>query len=201
MQTAYKLTDTSYKTRASYPNCLTWGENVTHTVAGSNPDLCSDSWIHFYVHPFLASIMNIRHANIKQPVLWECLVDGQVKHELLKSGCKQLTTIRVVQMPEYSLTSKIAFAILIVKQICKNPQWNKWADDWLSGVDRSKNAAYAAADVAYYAAYYAAHAAYYADTATNAAAYAAYAADAINGPKTANIDILSLINQALQIPV
>ena len=58
----------------------------------------------------------------------------------------------------------ITRAINTAKHVYINPEWNKWADNWLDGTNRSADAAYAA-----YAAYAAADAAAY-------AAYAAYAA-------------------------
>jgi hypothetical protein len=198
---AYKLTDANNRTRAGYNNSLLWGENVTHTVEGDNPELCSDSWIHFYTHPFLASLMNCKHANFKNPVLWECIASGKIIHDPLKSGCKQLTTVKIIPMPEYGTISKIAFALLITKQIYKYPKWNRWADNWLSDTDRSKDATATAA--AAYAADYAAYAAT-AAAAAAAADYAAYAAAAAAAAAdyaaaASKLDIPFLIKQALQI--
>ena len=33
----------------------------------------------------------------------------------------------------------------VQKKVCKNKKWNAWANKWLNGKDRSKEAAYAAA--------------------------------------------------------
>ena len=68
-------------------------------------------------------------------------------------------------------------AVKTAKKVCNDKAWNKWADLWISGKDRTANAAYAAAYAAN-AAYAAAYAAYVADYADYAAYVAAYAANA-----------------------
>jgi hypothetical protein len=80
------------------------------------------------------------------------------------------------------------FAIRVSKKVYFEPSWVKWADNWLDGTDRSKNAAAAAAAAAADA--YAANAANAA--AANAAAAAAdanaayaYAANAANAAAAA----------------
>ena len=167
----YKLTSPHSTTR----NGMIWGENITHTATGTDPNLCSDGWIHFYMDIHLAVIMNPAHGNFSTPILWEAEASGEILHEPLKSGSKTLTTIRQIPLPEISLIQRIAFAIYCTKEVYKNNQWNNWADKWLSGEDRSKesavdaaSAASAATTTAYYAtaaAYYATAAAYYATTA------------------------------------
>ena len=124
--------------------------------------------------------MNPVHANFKSPRLWEAESSGEELHELLKSGSKTLTTLKEIPLPEISLIQKVAFGILCAKKVCKNKEWNAWADKWLSGVDRTKKSAKYAANVAADAASYAAsynasyNAAYY------AASYAAKTAAAKN---------------------
>ena len=143
----YKLTDNNGKTRKN----TQWGENVSHTATGTDPDLCSDGWIHFYMDPRIAVVMNPAHANFKSPILWEVEYSGKVVHEPLKSGAKTLTTIRRIPLPEISLNQKIAFAIYCAKEVYEDEKWNLWADKWLSGEDRTQRSAYSAADAAYYA--------------------------------------------------
>ena len=172
---AYKLTDSDGRTKLE----TQWGENIAHSAKGQNKHLCSDGWIHFYTDTRLAVVINPRHADFHTPLLWECETSGKHIHEPLKSGCKTLTTIRKIPLPEISLTQKIAFAILSAKEVCFDSKWVKWADGWLSGEDRSRKAADAA-----YAAYTVAYAA---DTAVlDAAAFAAdtaaaFAADVVAG--------------------
>ena len=201
-----KLTNPDGKTR----NDSQWGEGITRSATGNNPSLCSDGWIHYYEDPIIAVLINSRHADFKDPILWECETSGMELHEPLKSGCKTLTTIRRLPLPEVTPAQKVGFGILCAKQVCKNEKFAIWADNWLSGKDRSKTAASAAASAAatdaacavidavsaaYYAAsaaayYAAASAAYYAASAAAAAA-AYYAASAAADAAYAVIDAAS----------
>jgi len=170
----FKLTDENGQTKGD----TQWGKNISHTAKGNSKELCSDGFIHYYTHPLLAVLMNPVHADFKSPKLWEAEASGKIINEPFKSGCKTLTTIKKIPLPEISRVQKIAFGILCAKEVCKGKAWNKWADKWLSGKDRSRESADAAADDAYNAddAYAAAA---YALAADAAAAYAAaYAADA-----------------------
>jgi len=157
---AYKLTNTKFQTR----NNTQWGENITHTATGSGTELCSDGFIHFYMNPLVAAFVYPLHINWTNPILWECEASGETIHEALKSGCKTLTTIRQVEMVKPTATQLIAFGILCTKKVCHNEAWNLWADRWLSGEDRSKEAARIAADAVKYIAHAAYDAAYYAAT-------------------------------------
>lgn len=135
---AYKLTDQNSQTKFQ----TQWGENVSHTASGQDCDLCSDGWIHFYTNPLIAVLMNPVHSNFSSPKLWECETRGKELHEPLKSGCKTLTTIKEIPVPEFTNTQRIVFAILCVKKVYNDPKWNKWADEWLSGKNRTKQSAY-----------------------------------------------------------
>jgi hypothetical protein len=89
-----------------------------------------------------------------------------------KVGVQKLTIQRsCVELPKVSQTQCVAFGILCALEVCISPSFVSWANKWLSGVDRSKAAAYAACDAACAAAYDAA-----ADAAVYAAVYAASAA-------------------------
>ena len=163
----YKLTDHNGQTKYN----TQWGSGIMHEASGTNNNLCSNGWIHFYTDPAIAVLLNPNHADFKNPILWEVETIGEVKHELLKSGSKGLITLQQIALPEYTNVQKVCFAILCAKFVYKDIGWNEWANSYLTGVDRSK-----AASCAAYAATYAATYAAYAAAATNAAAYAAYAA-------------------------
>jgi hypothetical protein len=193
---AYKLTDEHGQTKDN----TQWGPNVSHTATGDGKYLCSNGWIHFYTHPLLAVLMNPAHANFSKPRLWEAESSGEELHEQLKSGSKTLTTVRELPLPEVSDTQRIAFGILCAKEVCKDEVWNNWADKWLSGEDRTKASACAAAYAADAAADYAADAAadaadaaaaaYAASRAAFAAAYAASrAADVADAAKINFVEI------------
>ena len=141
----YKLTTQDGRTRVGYPNETRWGENVEHEATGpEGRALCSDSWIHAYTDPLLAVFLNPIHADISKPVLWEA--EGVVgKSDGLKVGCRKLKTVRKIDLPAVTTEQRVKFAILCAKQVCKDEQWNAWADKWLSGEDRSKKVAAEAA--------------------------------------------------------
>lgn len=134
---AYKLTNIDGKTKYN----TQWGSGIGHTVNFDTPfkPLCSCAWIHFYKDPLLAIFMNPSHAGFNPTRLWECETFGKHLHEPLKSGCKTLTTIKEIPVPEISDVQKKAFGILCAKEVCKEEEWNEWnewANKWLSGKHR-----------------------------------------------------------------
>ena len=182
---AYKLTDQNHRTRNS--KLFQLGVPVTVPAENNEWELCTNSWIHFYTDPLIAVLMNPAHANFRTPILWECKCEGEMLFEPLKSGCKKLTVLKQLDIPDITLINRIAFGIFCTQEVYKNMVWNTWANNWLNNIDRSKtaaaaanaaNAAYAtyAANAAY--ATYAANAAYATYAATAATANAAYAATA-----------------------
>ncbi|MDQ6661532.1 MAG: hypothetical protein M3Z24_11265 [Chloroflexota bacterium] len=182
--TGFKLTDARGRTF----NDTQWGEGVTHSTSGEG-DLCTNGWVHFYDISELAVLLNPIHAGFSNPQLWEVEWSGKtLDNRGMKRGATTVTTVSQISTPSISLTQKIAFGILCAKEVCSNAQWNEWANNWLSGQDRTTTAAAATARAAAaaYAAAYAAAAYAVADAyayanaaaanAANAAAYAAYAA-------------------------
>ena len=144
MTTCYKLTR---RDNTTYNKCL-WGEDVTHETSGEG-GLCSSGWLHAYQHPLIAVFMNPIHAKVKNPKLWECIGDGKYLDDRgLKCGFTRLTTVKEISLPEVSATQRVAFAILCAKEVCKDPEWSAWADNWLSGKDRTRESARAAARAA-----------------------------------------------------
>ncbi len=198
METVYKLTDAKMRTRPDQSNETLWGENITHTAPGTE-EMCGPGWIHAYTHPLLALLLNRAHADFDSNtmLLWECRAIVGIRRAD-KIGCMSLTTIKQISLPIITISQRQAFAILIAKQIYKEKSFQKWADAWLSGKDRSANAALAAyaadaaanaaANAANAAAYAAANAAYAAYAAANAAANAAYA----------NLDLVVIAEKAMK---
>ena len=180
-----------------------WGENVSHSVSGKG-ELCSAAgWLHAYSHPLLAVLLNPIHANIKNPKLWEAYGSGLKKSDHgLKLGFTKLTTKKEIALPVITDTQKIAFAILCALEVCKEPRFVTWANNWLSGKDRTADAAaYAAYDAAYaaYAAYAAKNAAKAAENARYAAKdyYNVYIATAANNVNN-DIDLIKLAKKAMK---
>ena len=157
--TLYKLTDSEGQTHGGGTVNIQWGAGVTHEAAGpENGLLCSASWIHAYEHPLVAVLLNPIHADLKNPQLWSCRGEIGKRDGPLKCGCRKLTTVEILPLPEITTEQKVRFAIG-----CAWPRasdvWKKWAAGWLSGKDRTAATAEAATAEATWAATWAARAA------------------------------------------
>ena len=142
----YKLTTQKMTTQGN----TVWGEGVTHTPKESDGGLCSGAVIHAYTHPLLAVLLNPIHADITKPILWEAEGHGEMLNDHgLKIGFRGgLTTIRQIPLPVVTTEMRVRFAILCAKEVYSDKAWNAWADKWLSGEDRSGDAAHTAARAA-----------------------------------------------------
>jgi hypothetical protein len=143
--TLYKLTDAQGQTHGDGTNHTQWGAGITHEAKGpADGPLCSASWIHAYEHPLVAVLLNPIHANLKNPQLWSCRGEIGKRDGPLKCGCRALTTVEVLPLPEITTEQRVRFAIG-----CAWPRasvaWKKRATGWLSGKDRTAAAARAAA--------------------------------------------------------
>lgn len=141
----YKLTDEKDQT---YGGCQ-WGPNVTHETDGSG-SLCGPGWTHWYTSPLLAVLFNPIHGNFKLETahLWEGEGEPEKFDSGLKVGCRKATTKRRIELPEITNTQKVAFGILCALEVWKEKTFVVWAQNWLSGKDRSGAAAEAAAEAA-----------------------------------------------------
>ena len=174
-QIKYKLVNQQLTT---FNGCQ-WKIGIPKETSGEG-DLCSSGWLHYYHDPLLAVLLNPIHADIHNPRLFTCLVEGGQKDDRgLKGGCTKLTLIEEIPLPVVTKNQKIAFGILCAQQVYSDNGgvWDNWAEKWLSGEDRSEKSRVDAADAD---AAYAAAAAYASYAAANAAAYASYAANAAN---------------------
>ena len=173
--TIYKITDVNGKTRPGQSNETQWGVGVTHTVSGEG-ELCGPGWLHGYHHPLLAVLLNPAHGNYDATTmrLWCCKAVVGIRNAD-KLGCTKITTVEEIPLPVINTTQRVAFALIVAKRVYKNADFKTFADNWLSGKDRSVRAAAWAARAAW-AVDAAAEAA--ADAADAAAAAAAAAADA-----------------------
>ena len=144
----YKLTDQNYQTK----NNTQWGIDVTHTLPQkSNPVMCSEDVLHYYRSWELALMINPEHANIQNPVLWEAESDNDAISDWGKSACFTLTTKRIIRvnLSDKQYTNiRVRFAIYCAMTVYKNPAFTLWANNWLSGKDRTTAAAEAAAEAA-----------------------------------------------------
>ncbi|MCK9460609.1 MAG: hypothetical protein M0R80_13300 [Proteobacteria bacterium] len=194
----YKLTDENDQTQ----NSCQWGENITHETSGEGK-FCGPGFTHWYLDPLLAVFLNPIHGDFdpKTMHLWEGKGEIVKNDHGLKVGCTKATTLRRISLPEISTENRIKIAILCTKQVCKEQAWNTWADNWLSGKDRTRKSATAAsaAASASAAAAAAASAAAAAWASASAAAWAAWAAAwAAWAAEAKAIDLLKIIKENLK---
>ena len=191
----YKLTNQDNTTHGNFK----WKIGKWYKTSG-NGNLCGPGWLHFYTDPLLAVFFNPIHAGVKNPKLWEAEVKGKTKDDNgIKCGWTIGRIVRQIKLPIITTEQRIEIAIRCGMAAYRTQEWTQWAENWLSGKDRTANAAnaaYAAANDAYAAscvanaAYAAACVAYAAANAANAAAYvAAY---------VANVNILKIIKQVME---
>jgi len=146
----YKLTNQKMQTY----NRFQWVMGEWRKARGSSEkSLCSNGWLHCYDSPLLAVLHNPIHADISNPRLFEVEVDGDCKNDNgIKCGYKRMRLVREISIPTITTEQKIKYAILCAKQVCFEKEWNMWADNWLSNVDRTSADAhadaYAAAEAA-----------------------------------------------------
>ena len=146
-EVVYKLSDAQDRTRTGKENECQWGEGVTHVPArlDTPPELCTASVVHAYQSPLLATLLNPAHGDYAEPRCWESEADVVLRAPD-KLGCSTLTTIRRVELPVVTTVQRTRFAILAAKAILPHDTegqraWHSWADRWLSGKDRSAEAA------------------------------------------------------------
>ena len=136
MTILYKLTDQNYQTF----NGRQWGVGIERTASGEG-GLCGPGWLHAYTHPVLAVFLYPIQANIPDLVLWEAEGDVGIEHNSLIVGCTRLKTIKIIPLPEITMEQRIRFGILCALEVYSEPGFVSWARRWLSGEDRSVEAA------------------------------------------------------------
>jgi hypothetical protein len=176
----YKLTDKDGYTRRDASNETLWGPNVTHRATGTG-GLCTNGVIHAYEHPLIAAFMNPVHVSFGNPILW--IAEGEITHRegQLKCGCRELTTVKKTRLPKITQEQRIRISIYCALSQFKDPAFETWAKNWLSGKDRTAEAA----------------AAWAAEAAARAAARAAEAA-ARAAARAADFDLLSIIRRVVE---
>ena len=199
MRTVYNLTGQDLTTHNGYP----WTPGEWRETNGSG-DLCGPGWLHHYSDPLLAVFLNPIHANIANPRLWEAEADGATLDDRgLKGGSARLRLVRELPLPAVSSVQRVAFGILCAMEVPEDPTFTAWAERWLSGADRTAEAAAwwtLAARAAWWAlaAWEAALAAEAAAAAAEAAAAAAAAARAAAAWVGKPLDLPALARKAME---
>ena len=201
MTTIYKLTDQDMRTH----NGFQWTLNKEETASGKG-GLCGPGFLHAYTDPLLAILLNPIHADIKSPRLFKGTGTVSKTDNGLKIGCTEMTLTEEMELPVINIVQRIAFGILCTKEVYKDKDWNTWADNWLSGKDRTEataeaaaraaRAAWAARATAWEAAEAAEAAAWEAARAARAAWAARATADVYADKK---VDLITLARKAMEV--
>jgi hypothetical protein len=144
MTTLYKLVDENWNTR----NEMEWAIGQTNRAIGPGSALCTRGVLRAYTHPLLAVLMNPIHSNFKHPVLLEVVSGEVVAHDGIEVGAKDMTSARILPLPEVTTEQRVRYAIYCALSVRTDPGFAAWADNWLSGADRSPGAAGAAWEAA-----------------------------------------------------
>jgi len=148
MKIAYKLTDSEMKAYKGFQ----WEIGKWYETTGEGK-LCSPGWLHFYNDPLVGLFMNLTYVNIGNPRLFRAEVEGKFLDDNgTRCGYSRARLVEELTVPQISLVQRVRFAILCAKKVYKEKEWNEWADNWLSGKDRTKESAviivYAAQSIA-----------------------------------------------------
>jgi hypothetical protein len=182
LRTLYKLTDENLTTQ----NNTKWVINEWKETDGAKQELCNSSWLHAYEDIYVAAFMYVIHVYYSNPRCFRAEGDGKFLSDPDgKCGVTRLRLVEEVSLPTITTEQRVKIAILCALKVCHEASFVTWANDWLSGKDRSKDAAWAVARAAYNAAAARAAAraaalaaAWAASNAVDAAANADYAARA-----------------------
>lgn len=138
---AYKITDINDRTYAGFQ----WEKGMVHKTSGEN-ELCTSGWIHFYRDKLLAVLLNPIHAYYNPCHLWIGKARGKIKEDNgLKWGCSEFKMIRRISIPKITKIQRVAFGILCSLEVCDDPDYIEWANNWLKNIDRTRGAAEAMA--------------------------------------------------------
>jgi hypothetical protein len=174
LRTLYKFTNSNMITQ----NNTQWVINEWKETDGIQRELCNSSWLHAYEDIYVAAFMYPAHVNYDNPRCFRAEGDGAFLSDGTKCGVTRLRLVEEISLPTITTEQRIKIGILCALEVYHEASFVTWANNWLSGKDRSKEAARAAraaAATVYYAVYYAASNAADSNAAASNAAEAATA--------------------------
>jgi len=209
LRTLYKLTNSNMITQ----NNTQWVLGEWKETDGIQRELCNSSWLHAYEDIYVAAFMYPAHISYSKPRFFKAEGDGKFLSDGTKCGITKLRLLEEIPLPTITKEQRVKISILCALKVCHEASFVTWANNWLSGKDRStetSNAACAAAFAAAFAADYSAFAAFAdadadatfadadADTAcaADAACYAAEAA--VEALQSKSFDLSAIIQKVLQ---
>lgn len=140
MTTLYKLTDRHLRTHGDFQ----WVVGEDMYVSGLG-ELCGPGFLHAYTDPLLAVLLAPIHVSFGDDVRLFEADDDVAKTDLgLKVGCTRLRLVCELELPTVTLEQRVRFAIFCAQEVVDTqyPRWSAWAERWLSGEDRSADAAW-----------------------------------------------------------
>jgi|GEM_PF-3453889 hypothetical protein len=132
--TRYLLTNAENHTwRGSHvcPGQSILASNTEENVLTRNAEELGDS-------PLVAIMLNPWHAQIDHQKMLELEIG---RNDLDEIGSSTNVVVRETTVPSVTTDQKIVFALMTIQEVYGNPVFKCWADDWISGSDRSAEAA------------------------------------------------------------
>jgi len=108
-------------------------------------ELCSGHWYHGYAHPLLAVLHAPIHVDSDYTKMIEIEVPEVYAPSQMKLGFTTGIVGGVIPLPKITGEQRTRYGIGCVCSIYKDKFYRKWADDWISGKDRTKATAWATA--------------------------------------------------------
>ena len=125
-----------------------WEEGVPNELPErNNLKLCNEGLFHYYKHPLIAVFFQYSYACADYSRLYEVLPEGKIVEDWSKCGSTKLTLVKELEIPKVSVIQTLAFTILCALAVCEDPIFVGWANNWLSGKDRSKESTEATYDI------------------------------------------------------
>jgi hypothetical protein len=129
-----KLTTKDMKTRDGRQ----WTLGEWQTASGRGL-ACDDGWLAAYADPLLAAFCNPSHENLTDPLVFEVETRGKFLDDY---SCFAATEMRLVRplpsLLEIDTQRRIRFGILCAFRSTMSGRWMVWAENWLSGKDRTR---------------------------------------------------------------
>lgn len=143
LRAIYKLTDQDMQTF----NSTKWVLGEWKETSGRGA-MCGPGWLHSYADPRIAVMGNLIHASFVNPRIFRGEAEGETITDGFKHGDTRQRIVEELKLPIISREVSVRFAIYCAQDVLPKgviPKWDKWAEEWLSGKDKSAAAAAAAA--------------------------------------------------------
>ncbi|MEE8481990.1 MAG: hypothetical protein V3S12_01425 [Acidiferrobacterales bacterium] len=99
----------------------------------SSSNIVSENASEIAATPLVAIMLNPWHAQLDNPKMLKMHFTTELDDT---NDPIFRTNVCEVPMPEATTDQKIIFALLVIKQVYKNTEFNQWAEKWITGSDR-----------------------------------------------------------------